>query len=308
MKRGMTIATLAFLPAWVAFSQSIASPPAFDVASVKPNNSDGPRSSNFPLGPGNVYLPNGGFLSAINQPLYTYIAFAFKLTASQLPDLPAWTTMERFDIQARADGDPTKDQMRLMMQSLLAERFKLQFHHETRQATVYVLTMAEPGKTGPKLRPHAAEDACTTSPGPPAPGEASLWGRLAEDGFPVVCGGLFNLGGANLRWGARNVPIALIANSLAGISGLDHPVVNETGLTGNFDFLLEWTPEPPPDVQAGGTTGMVVAVAPFEGRREAPNAPPLPKALKAQLGLKIELQKRPMEVMVVDRIERPSAN
>jgi uncharacterized protein (TIGR03435 family) len=278
--------------------------PAFDVASVKPNNTDGPRDSNFPLGPGNVYVPNGGFFSATNQPLYTYVGFAFKLAASQMPDLPDWTRVERFDIQARAGGDPTKDRMRLMMQSLLAERFQLKFHRETRQATVYVLTVSEPGKTGPKLKPHAAEETCTTSPAPPAPGEASLWARLTEEGYPIVCGGLFNLGGTNQRFGARNVPMTLIANALAGISGLDHPVVNETGLTGNFDFVLEWAPEQPLDAQAGGMMG----AAPLGGGREAPNAPPFPKALKTQLGLKIELQKRPMEVMVVDHIERPSAN
>jgi uncharacterized protein (TIGR03435 family) len=148
--------------------------------------------------------------------------------------------------EALADGDATKDQMRLMMQSLLVERFKLKFHHETRQTAVYVPTVAEPGKTRPQLRPHSAEDACTTSPGPPAPGEAPLSAGLTEDGFPVVCGGLFNLGGANLRAGARNVPIALIADSLAGISGLDHPVVNETG-HGQLRF--------PAGMDAGAATG-----------------------------------------------------
>ena len=172
-----------------------------------------------------------------------------------------------------------------------------------------MLTLAKPEEAGPKLKPHAAEDVCSTSSAPAAPGEAPPSSRqLTDDGFPVVCGGLFHLSGPNQRWGARNVPMALIANSLAGISVLDHPVVNETGLNGNFDFLLEFTPEPSPDARTGAVMGEVAVTFSMDGGREAPNAPSFPKALKTQLGLKIELQKRPVEVLVVDHIERPSAN
>ncbi len=117
------------------------SKPEFDVASVKQNKSgDPPRYANSPLGPGTVFLPNGGRFFATDQSLMTYIAFAYKVQgiqfknlASQLPD---WVNTENFDIDARARPDVTKDQMRLLMQSLLAERFKLKIHTETRQVPV----------------------------------------------------------------------------------------------------------------------------------------------------------------------------
>jgi hypothetical protein len=108
----------------------------FDVASVKPNKSGNPPTFNFPLGPGDVYVPNGGFLSATNFPLGTYIAFAYKILGNQMQSLmaqlPEWVMTDRFDIQARAESNPGKDQMRLMMRSLLADRFKLAIHTETR--------------------------------------------------------------------------------------------------------------------------------------------------------------------------------
>src|SRR5580704_11837095 len=109
----------------------------FDVASVKQNKSDGQSISNIPLGPGAVYTPTGGFFSATGFPLVTYIAFAYKLMGndfqSLLAQLPGWATTDRYDIQARAQGDPTKDQMRLMMRSVLEDRFKLTMHTEPRE-------------------------------------------------------------------------------------------------------------------------------------------------------------------------------
>src|SRR6266849_9469917 len=120
---------------------------AFDVASVKKNTTapSRARSSDFPLGPGEVYVPNGGRFRAMNYPLVAYIEFAYKIADGQeqllLPQLPKWVTTDRFDIEASAQGNPSKDQMRLMMQSLLADRFKLAVHYETRQLPVYSLLM-----------------------------------------------------------------------------------------------------------------------------------------------------------------------
>ena len=108
----------------------------FDVASVRENKSGLPPSgvmpkSNFPLGPGAMYSPNGGLFSASNQPLLVYIMFAYKMTDHEVQalskQLPNWAATERFDIEAKTDNRAaTKDDMRLMMQSLLAERFKLE--------------------------------------------------------------------------------------------------------------------------------------------------------------------------------------
>jgi uncharacterized protein (TIGR03435 family) len=103
-----------------------------------------------PLGPGDVYPPNGGVFSGTNVPLISYIYFAYKVTGSQfqllLPHLPKWVLTDRFDIEARANGNPTKDQMRMMMQSLLADRFKLSMHYETQELPAFALVLANPEK------------------------------------------------------------------------------------------------------------------------------------------------------------------
>jgi uncharacterized protein (TIGR03435 family) len=103
--------------------------PAFEVASVRSNKSTAQPLSRFPLGPGHAYVP-GNLFSATNQPVIAYLRFAFKLSRGEALDLPTWVYDEHFDIAARAIGNPTKDEMRLMMRSLLADRFKLKVHIE----------------------------------------------------------------------------------------------------------------------------------------------------------------------------------
>jgi hypothetical protein len=119
---------------------------AFDVTSVKPNKSDDRVYTNFPIGPGDVYSPTGGLFSAKHLPLIAYIQFAYRMTGAQIQDListlPKWTLTDNFDIEARVQGNPTKDQMRLMMQALLADRFKLAMHSESQQKPVYALVLA----------------------------------------------------------------------------------------------------------------------------------------------------------------------
>ena len=115
-------------------------PLAFEVASVKPNRSEAAPQSRFALGPGDAYAP-GGLFTATNQPLIVYIRFAYKLSQSDLLGLAAWIYSDRFDIEARAPGNPTKDQMRLMMQSLLAERFKIRTHVEREMKPAFDLVL-----------------------------------------------------------------------------------------------------------------------------------------------------------------------
>ena len=129
----------------------------FEVASVRKNKSEDEASMNIspvlgdgPVPPGNLYL-------AKNIKLIQFIAFAYSLTQIQLRSLELhvpWTTEDRFDIEARAPGNPTKADYRLMMQSLLADRFKLAVHYETRVVPLFVLVLAKPGKFGPQLRLH----------------------------------------------------------------------------------------------------------------------------------------------------------
>jgi uncharacterized protein (TIGR03435 family) len=277
----------------------------FDVASVKPNTTAPSRdtiTSNIPLGPQDMFAPTGGLLSATNFPLLQYIVFAYKLTPNQVRDarsqLPKWATTDRFDIQARAAGNPTKDQYRLMMQALLADRFKLAVHFETRQLPVLVLVLDKPGKLGPQLRPHPADSPCSTAA---APGGGPGPQPTVAGGFPEICGVLVGVqpsAPGRFRGGARNVPIAMLTSmmSIPQITGVDRPVLDKSGLSGTYDFVIEFTPQ---------LTGPLPPGANFQ---PDPNGPTFMEALKEQLGLKLESQTGPVDVIVVDHVEPPSEN
>lgn len=277
----------------------IAKNPEFEVASVRANkSSDQTAQSNFPLGPGIVYVPNGGHFSATNYPLATYIYFAYKIMGNQeqalRAQLPEWVTTEKFDIEARTDGNPaldTKDQMRLMMRSLLADRFKLVMHTETRQVPVFGLVLLKPGKTGPWLRAHPDDSSCSTGPAPPA-------NQLAGQ-FPALCGGLLPMPpapGRAVKFGARNVTMQFIANQLTALGQLERPVFDQTGLRGPFDFALEFAPE------SNGNQ------PPAADLTAVPQAPVFMDALQEQMGLKLLSKKGPSDALVLDHVERPSGN
>ena len=269
---------------------------SFDVASVKQNRSGVLQiSSNVPFGADDAYPPNGGLFSATNTPLSGYIAFAYKLTPAQnallRSQLPKWATADRFDIEARAQANPTKDQMRLMMQSLLADRFNLAVHFETKEVPVYELVLAKPNTLGSQLRPHADDPPC---PSPSSPANDS--GPTVTGGFPTRCGNFIPLQASEPGrqcMGARNLPWALFVN-LVGPMGrvADRPIQDYTGISGNIDFVLEWTPGVPstPDFQPDLT------------------APTFPEALQDQLGLKLNAKLSPAELLVIDRVDEPSAN
>ena len=137
---------------------------AFDVASVKRNQSAAPADSNFPLGPGNAYRSNGGRFWATGFPLSMYINFAYKLTPAQIQQmsaqLPAWATTDGYDVEGRVQNDPGKDGMRALMRSLLRERFKLAVHEETKDMPVAALVPIRQGKLGPMIQPHPAGTPC----------------------------------------------------------------------------------------------------------------------------------------------------
>jgi uncharacterized protein (TIGR03435 family) len=250
-----------------------------------------------------MYTPNGGLFTATNFPLTDYLAFAYKITSfqvqTQVSGLPKWAAMDRFDIQARAEGNPMKDQMRLMMQALLGDRFKLVIHYETRRLPVFALVLDKPGKTGPQLQPYPDGSPCDPSiptgtnsaPGPRQP---------VAGGFPAICGGYAAMQASvpgRVRTGARNVTIQIIADQFPGLgNGVDRPVVDQTGLIGKFDFWLEWTPELNGPVPPGSTF------------QPDPTGPTFQEALKQQLGLKLNSQTGPVDVLVIDRIEEPSPN
>jgi len=283
-----------------AILTAVASGQTFDIASVKPSQPGVQPNSNFPLGPGDVYVQNGGLFSANNLPLVTYIFFAYKFIGNQaqylLPQLPEWTKTEQFDVQARAAGNPGKDQMRLMMRALLADRFKLAVHNETREIPVFAFVLVKPGKLGPQLKPHSEGTPCSTDL---KPADAQAPVPTVDGGLPALCNGIFGMPPSvpgRQRAAARNVTLAFIADSLSGGANLGRPIIDKTGLTGTVDFSLEWKPENANPLPPG-------AEAPVDS-----DSLSFQEALKDQLGIKLQPDKTSASVVVLDHVEHPSAN
>lgn len=262
---------------------------SFEVASIR-QGSGGSRAS-FALDVGDGYAATGGRFSA-NFSLSTYISFAYKVSITPeqnqaiLAHLPKWVAEDRFDIQAQAsDDNPTKDQMRLMMQDLLAERFKLAVHFETRETSVFALVQVKPGTLGPNLRLHSQGPSCEDTPPPGVfPPKCHVMAIRREPTKGLT------------RTGSRDAAMPLIAATLPLMDRLDRPVMDRTGLSGEFDFILEWARE----------------IGPPQGQGKAPppdpQGPSFQQALREQLGLKLESAKAPLQILIIDHIERPSEN
>ncbi len=293
---------------------------SFDVASVKQNKTEGSQHSNVPLDTGNVYQAidpsdsrsaSGGYLVATDQPLWRYIVFAYKLSGTQELALrfsyfdglkskaPGWVTggfdvsADRFDIEARAPERSTIDQMRLMMQALLADRFHLVVHHEVRDAPALGLVLAHLGATGPHLERHPISDSCSGPASQPhQPASASTSAAVGE--VPPLCGVIAHIPSstdAHSSFGGRGVSLDLLATSLptmTGMATIPRPVVNQTGLKGLYDFALHWNWSSDPET---GDTA-----ASFRG------------ALKDQLGLELKPTHASVDILVIDQVERPSEN
>ncbi len=275
------------------FSMLASGQQKFEVASIKPSKSDETPNSNFPLGPGDVYTPNGGLFRATGQPAWMYISFAYKLSGNQLqslmPQFPSWIS-DHYDIEARAASDPGKNGMRLMMRSLLAERFKFAFHDETRQVPVLAMVLIKPGTLGPQLWAHPKDAPCSITTAP----EANVLHTPAGD-LPKLCNGIYPMPPnerKRVRFAGRNVTIGFLGDTISAGIGLNRPLIDKTEL-GMVDFILEFTP------------------VPLNAPPPPPDADPsldIQDALRTQLGIKLVSQKGPYRVMVVDHIERPSAN
>jgi bla regulator protein blaR1 len=251
----------------------------FDVASVKPNAGGGGRGS---LGS----LPGGRF-HAQNQTVRSLIQMAYHVQDFQISAGPGWINSERYDVEAKAEGNPPRQQiMGPMLQALLGDRFKLKLHRETKELPIYVLVAA---KGGLQLKP------------------AKLAGNCAAHYEKESC--------AEIRRGPYSVDTAAIGmEEFTGILSLvlGRVVIDQTGFKGLFDAHLEFTPEEvalaglgaPPGEDAmpkGGSRG---------GRSEdaAPYRPSISRALQEQLGLRLESTKGPVEILVVDRVDRPTVN
>jgi uncharacterized protein (TIGR03435 family) len=229
------------------------SPQQFEVAVIRPNLAGAAAGTNF-----NLF--DGGRLKITNEPVKLLLRAAFELQDVQITGGPAWLDTDRYDIEAKT-GRPEKierGQLKPLLQSLLAERFNLKFHHETRELTVYALVIA---KDGPKFKARTEGDvsAMNTHGGP---GKSQLQ--------------------------ATAVSMDLLAGYLG--NRLGRIVVDKTGLSNSYNFTLEWTPGQAPNQALDSS------------------APSLVTALREQLGLRLESQKSPVEVLVIDNLQKPSEN
>jgi bla regulator protein blaR1 len=257
-------------------------PKSFEAASIKRNNS----------GDSGVMmrrLPNGATL--VNVPLQMIIVQAYGIQPSQLEGGPSWIFSDRFDIQAKAERELKPPEFRELLRNLLADRFGLVTHTEQKTRPVYALVQAKAGRLGPKLRKSETDCAALAAgrggapPPPPAPGE------------PIQCG----MRMSPVQMTAGGTSMAGLANTLS--RQLDRMVIDKTGLAGTYDFELAFAPiqapqAPPPGAPAPAPDPSVVE----------PGAPDLFTAIREQLGLKLESQKAPVDVVVIDKVEPPTEN
>lgn len=203
------------------------------------------------------------------------IAAAYNLTPRAVLGGPAWTGSDRFEIVAVTPGEtrPTQDDQMAMLRKLLTDRFGLAFHREKKEFSIYELTVA---KTGSKL-------VATKAPPDQSP-------TLTSTLYPAASGGI-----DKAVMPARNATIAQFASILQR-GALDRPVVDSTGISGRFDFDLEWTPD---ETQFGGN----LPPGPPDNAK-----PSLYAAIEQQLGLRLQATKGPVEALVIDHLARPSEN
>ena len=274
---------------------------SFEVASVKKNETAAAATTLFALGPGDAYASTGGRFRATNQPLIVYVRFAYRLGFGDLLDLPKWVYEDRFDIEARANGGQTKDQMRLMMRSLLVERFKLAVHTEQQTQSIFDLTLVKAGQMGPQLRTHRTDAACDSSltsaqltklPSLSSPSPSIF--QLPT--FPCGSIGFVTTGIAErTRIVGNGQPMDRFADVLKGtFTGIDRHIRNRTGLAGTFDLVVEWS------------RSSDAVQTPSNEPDDAP--PPFIDALQRQLGLKLTSTRGPVDLLVIDHIERPTEN
>jgi uncharacterized protein (TIGR03435 family) len=241
---------------------------AFEVATVKPHAPDAPRGRYIRMQGGHQFVAN-------NYPVRYLVGAAYNLNPRMISGGPEWIDSDPYDILAATPGEtrPNLDQQMSMLQKLLAERFKLTFHREPRELPIYALTIA---KGGSKLKESV--------------GPADDQPYTVSTIYPASSGGI-----DHALMPAHNANMTQFASVLQRAI-LDRPVVDQTGLTGKYDFNLEWAPD---ETQFGGNLPPGVPDHP---------EPDLFAAVQQQLGLRLEKTRGTVQALVIDRLERPSAN
>lgn len=282
MKFGLAVAlaSLLFAPSWLPAQSSpvVASNPEFEVASVKPTKSGGL--------PPFVRSPDR---FAMRAPLRVLIQNAYQLLQDgQLVGGPVWLTSDRFDVVAKVPDNTSPEQMPLMLRALLADRFKLVVHTESRELPIYALVLARgDGKLGERIRPGAFD--CL---GARANRQLPI---ASQPRAQVSCVTRFRPGNVM----ARGTSLAQLADHLARF--VDRVVIDQTGLAGNFDLDLEWTPDNWRMAPDGPQLSPDIPRLPPVN----PDGPSLFTALREQLGLRLESARAPVKVLVIDSVEQP---
>jgi len=301
MVRGFACLAAGLLLTEAAWSQgptAVAALPQFEVASIKPNNGcqNTPRAGNFSPSPDRLEMPCVNLMNLLQAAFGT---FGDGITVNTQPvpveGGPSWMQSEFYSLSAKTDG-PVRVEMKAgpMLQALLEERFRLKAHRETREMPVYAMTVAKGGLKVERL----AEGACTPldlthPPPPPKPGERP----------PNLCG-IMMMGPTprgEMMIEVRGADMTQFAQRISG--RLDHNVVNKTGVSGMFNFHLEFTPDP--SIRGQAMPG------PPDGANPAAPAEPGPSlfvALQEQTGLKLTPDKGPVSFLIIDHVEKPTAN
>ena len=238
-----------------------AQPRPFDVASVEPNTSGGNGTS--------MRTANGR-LTVTNAPLFQLIQQAYQIKDFQLNGGPGWIATERYDIDAKMEKNDISDKdLWFSLQPLLADRFRLKVHREAKQMPVFTLTVV---KGGPKFTAHKEN------------GEGNDKPRLGV-----------SIGSGKGKLMATKISMAGFSESLG--HQVDRIVTDRTGLKGDYDFTVEWSPEN----HEGSMVGAIEEKAGLTG-------PNIFEALQDQLGLKLESAKGPVQIIVIDSAEKASTN
>lgn len=294
----------------IVFTAVLAYGQTFEVASIKPAAPPVPDSHNRILMMGPTGGPGSKDPGRIRYPYTTLrnlLMTAYDVKNFQIVG-PAFLDSEHFDITATMPPETTKEQFQIMLQNLMAERFKLTVHKESKELPTYALVVA---KGGPKLT--ESKEAPAQEPDPPS----SLPGmpKIGPDGFPdmtAVMGGRAGIFNVMMPGRARMVAVRQSMHDLATrlSNQLSKPVTDATGLTKKYDFTLTFLPDnmggpmgvPLPPPPPGGVP--IAGPGPMAEASGAEAPPDLFAAVQAQLGLKLEAKKGPVEIIVIDHIEK----
>jgi uncharacterized protein (TIGR03435 family) len=258
-KRGAYLLAMVLVALTMAHAQTPPTRLTFDVATIRP-------SPALDRNGGIKALPGGDGYTAQNIPVKLMISLMYRVPMRQITGGPEWLDTDRYNVEARADRAYSIDDLHVMYQNLLADRFHLKFHKETKEGNVYALMLDTPGS---KMKPNGG------------PQDFNIPITFAADGSII----------------GRRVPIPYLCWWLGQqLQDTGRPVIDLTGLTGNYDFTLTFAPELPPDASRDNQSP------------EQRDRPTLIEAVKPQLGLKLQQQKGPIDYYVIDHIDRPSDN